>query len=185
MGKVEYISCGLVSNGALSSEGRMFLWGVMNEKYIDEPTQIDMKNVISLALGGSSNYFAVNSKGELYQILDFEQGKYFRMKRIENIPSIKSINCGVDHVIALTEHRTLYGWGSNKYGQITDGDKNMPYIQSPVLIEHLNSVNKVVCGSYHTVILSPKSVQTASLSSNSISSSVDVPDEAPDLNPKK
>lgn len=41
-----------------------------------------MKNVISIALGGSSNYYAVNSRGEVYQILDFQQGKYFKMKKI-------------------------------------------------------------------------------------------------------
>ena len=30
MGKVEHISSGLLLNGALSSEGRMYIWGVLN-----------------------------------------------------------------------------------------------------------------------------------------------------------
>ena len=61
-----------------------------------------MKSVTSISFGGSAFNFAVNSRGEVYQIFDFEQGKYFRMKKIENLPSIKAISSGIEHVIALT-----------------------------------------------------------------------------------
>ena len=135
LGRIDQISAGLTLNAVLTSEGRVYLWGVLNEKYIFEPTLVDIKNMVEVALGGSNFNFVVNSKGEVYEILDFEQGKYFRTRKVEGLPCVKAMSCGVEHAVALTEGKMIYGWGSNKYGQI--GDSQMAqsgYTQPPTLI---------------------------------------------------
>ena len=71
----------------------------------------------------------------------------------------------------------MYGWGSNKYNQVSDNDKSMlQHFQSPVLISHIQSANKVICGSYHTIVLTSKPT-CPNHATKSINSSIDVPDE--------
>lgn len=83
----------------------------------------------------------------------------------------------MDYAIALAESKQLYGWGSNKYNQVSDHDKSMlQHFQSPVLISHICSANKIVCGSYHTIVLTSKPTSSTP-SIKSINSSIDVPDE--------
>lgn len=69
----------------------------------------------------------------------------------------------------------MYGWGNNKYSQISDNDKSLQYFQSPVLISHIVFANKVICGSYHTIVLTSKPLSNVSIKSTT--SSIEIPDE--------
>lgn len=39
------------------------------------------------------------------------------------MPQIKNIYCGVNYTIAISESRQLFGWGNNKYGQLSGPTK--------------------------------------------------------------
>lgn len=67
MGTVEQISSGLTSNAILTNDGKVYVWGVFKDLIIEEPTLINIKNVIEVRLGGEYDCL-LNAKGEVYQL---------------------------------------------------------------------------------------------------------------------
>ncbi|CAG2170781.1 unnamed protein product, partial [Oppiella nova] len=71
---------------------------------------------------------------------DLEQSDiYFKPRLItinESIETIfEQICCGENHTLVLTTNGQVYGWGSNKCGQIGCGSRDMDTISTPINIE--------------------------------------------------
>lgn len=54
-------------NAALTSEGRVYIWGVFQDTVINEPTSLELRNIIEVCLGGEYNCL-LTAKGEVYQL---------------------------------------------------------------------------------------------------------------------
>ncbi|KAK9747383.1 Regulator of chromosome condensation (RCC1) repeat [Popillia japonica] len=65
-----------------------------------------------------------------------------------------SVSLGLGHVLALTEHGEVYGWGKNEYKQVCDTSES--YIQQPRLIESLKVQRSVgiCCGPMQSFVWS-------------------------------
>ena len=86
--------------------------------------------------------WGVNTSGQLgrgYKSGINDYSKPEKLKSFEN-KKINQISCGELHTIILTDDGLLYGWGSNKYGQI--GIENIDYILEPKEIDFF-SENKI------------------------------------------
>lgn len=64
---------------------------------------------------------------------------------------IKLISIGHEHLMILTKFG-LYGLGSSSYGQLGLGSKIL-FSRYPILLDFSIRIQKVVCGSYHTLAL--------------------------------
>ena len=76
--------------------------------------------------------------------------------QIEN-KEINSIVCGLNHVIVTTKS-LLYGWGSNRYGQLNPFS-NEPYYQMIQLDYIRNSIVYMIkCSGLGTVVIHRKKI---------------------------
>ena len=72
---------------------------------------------------------------------------------LETESPIKSISCGLNYTITLTEKNDCYGWGFNKYNQLGLKDNILHWTwNSPQKLNLLN-IRSVSCGGYHTIAL--------------------------------
>ena len=66
-----------------------------------------------------------------------------------------SVGLGATHTVVVNEHQSVFGWGSNKFGQLGIEGREEEYT-SPHLIESLSTKNikSVACGGFHTICIS-------------------------------
>ena len=64
---------------------------------------------------------------------------------------IKSISCGVNYTIVLTEKNDCYGWGFNIFNQLGLGDRRYSWHLPQKL--YVSNIKSVSCGGYHTIVL--------------------------------
>lgn len=59
-------------------------------------------------------------------------------------------------VIAMTKDGALFGWGYNGHGNLGLGHVNSPVLAPTKIQQNITGIKmkKVVCGSYHTLVLS-------------------------------
>lgn len=76
--------------------------------------------------------------------------------QIEGLTNVKSVSCGSEHSVALTEDCMVYSWGSGDGGLLGHG--NTQKLTRPKLVETLRNevISSVVCGGLHTLALSKK-----------------------------
>ncbi len=69
--------------------------------------------------------------------------------------NVVRIAAGKCHVLALTYKGALYGWGSNKYGQLALSPKRAPEVKIPQLIAEESGVKmqQVFAGKYYTLAI--------------------------------
>jgi hypothetical protein len=130
-------------------------YGVIKE-YISEERIIDIccsaKHSILLTQRGKVNEYLVNeyereNRGK-YICFKSKSFKYLTFKN----EKIVMISCGLGHSLALTENGRLFGWGSNRYGQL---GVNVKHSSEPIIIELNDSkIKKISCGLYHSLLLS-------------------------------
>lgn len=120
--------------------------------------EINIDNVLLVKSGAF--HTIINTKTGLYSFgnnlfgqLGIEE-KYllyvFTPTKINIKLKIKDISCGDHHTILLTDKGDIYGFGSNKYGQlgIDNYDEDVTY---PIKINLFNVLN-ICCGDNHTVV---------------------------------
>ena len=153
----------------------------MQKSRIFTPTVIsefDRKNNrISKVFCGKTFTIFLNKKDELYStgINDLNQcgidnrtviNEYLCYDivtpiKIEMFMRMKIINvsCGESHVLAITEDnciKTLFSWGSNRFGQLGQGiqtKQSMPTIVNYFLHYNNSEVFQVSCGAFHSLAL--------------------------------
>ena len=86
----------------------------------------------------------MNKRGILYRVYEWgaKNGKYFLKKKKKIMTGVEKI---YDGRFVLKKDHTLWGWGSNKYGELGKGDKK--YRKQPVKI--LSDVLYVSIGKSH------------------------------------
>ncbi len=67
-----------------------------------------------------------------------------------------AISCGAYHSTALTESGRVFNWGQNSKNQLGDGLTGHRYLPSKVNFMDGVIIKKIVCGYYHSLVLSNK-----------------------------
>ena len=65
---------------------------------------------------------------------------------------ITQISCGNDHTLALNITGQVFSWGSNRFGQLGSGQRDLDIPQSVPLPDNV-FVKQISCGDYHSLVL--------------------------------
>jgi len=72
-------------------------------------------------------------------------------QRINGVPPIHSVSCGLTHVAAIDLNKNLWTWGWNHYGQLGYGHSQLS--SKPEKITELPAILEISCGANHTLAL--------------------------------
>ena len=160
---------GLFSHKGGMQKSRVFTPTIISEFY-------NKNNNIKKVFCGKTFTIFLNKKDELYStgINDLNQcginnrtviNEYLCNDivtpiKIEMFMRMKIINvfCGESHVLAITEEnciKTLFSWGSNRFGQLRQGiqtKNSIPKIVNYFLYYSNSEVFQVSCGAFHSLV---------------------------------
>ncbi|XP_040568701.2 LOW QUALITY PROTEIN: E3 ubiquitin-protein ligase HERC2-like [Lepeophtheirus salmonis] len=130
--------------------------------------KVECGSQFSVCLTRSGSVFTWG-KGDYHRLGHGTEDHVRRPKKVASLQSKKviSIATGSLHCVACTDQGEVYTWGDNDEGQLGDGSTNA--IQRPRLVASLQGkkINKVACGSAHTLAWSTnKSIATSTLPSH-------------------
>lgn len=127
------ISTGMSHNLALDSNGRVWFWGVeSNEdgwptRYITSPIQVSGLPEITAISAGAYHSLALDKNGNVWawghngagQLGEGTQDPLSDTPvQVLGLTAVKSISAGSGSNLALKSDGTVWGWGSNSYGQL-------------------------------------------------------------------
>ncbi|CAI2170616.1 3048_t:CDS:1 [Funneliformis geosporum] len=126
----------------------------------------------SLAVENENGYIYSFGKGAFGELGCGESVKETggRGIRIKGVEGVEKVACGLRHVICLNKKGNCFGWGSNKFGQLTKFDKDNVIVEENnksvrrkkkniffdpirIFLDLDLRVIDVACGQYHTVLL--------------------------------
>lgn len=152
---------------AISPSGEVWEWGENNESSmgigkktcgVSLPTQLKIEGVseiTSAVLGGGVSLW-VTSTGALYGSGSdsFDQLGYggetgsseraFTPKLISGVSKVIEAAAGAESSYALESNGTVWGWGSNRYGQLGNGTSSTKYFKTPAEVPGLTNVVSIV-----------------------------------------
>lgn len=67
----------------------------------------------------------------------YEQGGQLPAK-VEGLTGVISLAAGRNHVLAMTQNMTVYGWGDNSHGQLGVDPETTPYSSTPIQAPKIN-----------------------------------------------
>ena len=142
--RVCQLVCGGLHTGALTLDGRLFTWGCNDDEVLGRAGGESTPGVVEGALlgkrvvmasAGDSHMTALTSEGQVYAwgtykdsngYIDPDAKPESQPRKIDatptlvrNLPKIKCIASGGDHVLALSDDGyEVYGWGNGEKGQL-------------------------------------------------------------------
>ncbi|OEF98131.1 RCC1 domain-containing protein [Desulfuribacillus alkaliarsenatis] len=113
----------------------------------------------------NNNSYAVTAEGEVYSWGVNQHGKLgigrddlsdegraVIPEKIPNFTNVKTLATGSDHIIALKNDGTVWGWGRNNMGQLGQGHTE-PHFISPVQISGLDNVKEIYAGNNFSMVV--------------------------------
>lgn len=150
MDGVVSVSVGAWMTAAVKADGTLWTWGANHYGHLGNggvtnavgrynwdcltvPTQV-MEDVLSVSVGGNF-CAAVKTDGTLWtwglsedgHLGDGDEGNVTVLgRRLQNVPKqimegVASVSCGSYHTLAVKKDGSLWGWGSNRYGELGNG----------------------------------------------------------------
>lgn len=173
--KFNEVACGWDFTAAILENKNLLVWGSnvyqqiglgKNVKQINNPTVYENIQAVKIACGlrhllvltAESTVMVCGSgtKGQL-GLVD-ETGSAIRQSDLQIIPSLNNIvdvACGQYHSLVLHKNkRTVYGWGNNKYGQLSFAPDVNVQLLTPVKLSFdvSSDIFSLKAGWTHTVI---------------------------------
>ncbi|KAF9586185.1 hypothetical protein BGW38_008810 [Lunasporangiospora selenospora] len=164
------ISAGGLHNMALTSEGKLWSWGVNDQKtlarsgdeYVPLPVEgLEDVKVVKVACSDSMTV-ALTEEGQVYTWGTFRSAEgilgHSKSAEVQEAPSIVSglekvvdIATGTDHVLALTSSGRVYSWGNGQQMQLGRRivSRRMLNGVTPESVG-IKGIAKVGAGSYHS-----------------------------------
>ncbi|WP_303968692.1 Ig-like domain-containing protein [Sporosarcina ureae] len=165
------IAAGDYHSLAVDDNGHVWSWGrnkygqvgmkpdKMGETIV--PERIASLNGIIAVSAGSEHSVALQDNGNVWTWGSNEYGQLgngettninFEPKLVPGLTSIMEISAGNNHTVALKQDRTsMFAWGSNSYGQLGDGGREMKLL--PVLLEGIQDIKNIAAGDNHTSVI--------------------------------
>jgi len=176
--KFKYVAVGLNHIIAITIEGKAFAWGKNTEaqlglgyisKSVYKPTLVEVASKKFTMAAASATFSALlTDSGEVWVFGSGESGclganpkklKYSIQtpQMINNIPAMKYISCGNQHMASITTCGDVYVWGNNSNGRLGIGGKSKT-LPSPTRVQFserkiFQKFQQVACGFLHTVLL--------------------------------
>ncbi len=170
--KISQVSCGNNHTGAITEDGRLYMWGWNDHGQLGDNTVIytfttslikikGNPKIVQVSCGRDRTY-AVTESGRLYawgdnfnDHLGTETPECKMVKKptrvnIKGNQRIIQVSCGGSHAGAITEDGELYMWGWNEYGQLGDGSKISKKKPVKIKIKGNPRITQVACGGTHT-----------------------------------
>lgn len=140
-------SCGKNTNGQL---GLGHSWEIAYPAIVP-----DLKSKISLVKSFKETNYAVTTNNEIFSWPYDKSTVNFKPRKIpfERKQTVVQISCGNNFTFFLSVHGTLYGFGSNKYGELGLGDnqnRDKPEILNS-LFESGERITHICCGFKHSI----------------------------------
>ncbi|XP_023218340.1 E3 ubiquitin-protein ligase HERC2-like isoform X1 [Centruroides sculpturatus] len=114
--------------------------------------KVECGSQFSVALTASGSVFTWG-KGDYHRLGHGTDDHVRRPRKVATLQGKKVISIAVGslHCVACTDNGEVYTWGDNDEGQLGDGTTNA--IQRPRLVSSLQGkkINRVACGSAHTI----------------------------------
>ena len=73
--------------------------------------------------------------------------------QVDGITGVTAIGAGYDYSLALKNDGTVWGWGSNRFGQLGQGSATPPEAQFPLQVQGLAGVMAIAAGGWHALAL--------------------------------
>ena len=167
IGKISKISAGLSLSGFISDDKFIFLFGSEKNSNIKELHQYNIeellkeKNILIKDFQIGKNFAEIltnngivltagdNSLGQLGRISSQNINENISFKKVDLPEKINNISVGYEFTYAISETKKIYAWGSNKYGQIPEYNKNI--CDQPLYLKKISSLHPslISCGGYH------------------------------------
>ena len=167
IGKISKISAGLSMSGFISDNKFIFLFGSDKNDSMKELHKFNIedlvkeKNVLIKDFQIGKNFAVIltnngivltagdNSLGQLGRISSHNSDENISFKKVDLPEKILSISVGYDFTYAISETKKVYAWGSNKYGQIPEYNKNI--CDQPLFLKKITNLHPslISCGGYH------------------------------------
>jgi alpha-tubulin suppressor-like RCC1 family protein len=162
---------------ALTSEGRVWVWGDNNYGQLGDETKTDrsrpvvvrgLEGVVAIA-AGQNHCLALLDDGRVFgwgynnynQVAEKEHGTTILTPVEITVLDTKGI-CAIfsgsksDHSFAVASDGTVWSWGQNNYGQASDSDINGGTISVPKQVEGLEGIGSAAAGLGHSLATSRK-----------------------------
>lgn len=126
------------------------------------PTKVESIHTEITFVGcGASHTCCVDINGDIWVFGSNEQGQLglgnnlpqYYPKKLDFTFNIIEISCGKAHTVCLDNDSNVWSFGCNTDGQLGMGYNGIHQISSPQKIKELENIQKVKCGSFHTICL--------------------------------
>lgn len=168
--QVEMISCGARHTMVLDSNHHVWVIGSNSEGELgflkrtrpqEQFTKLSSKEFNSVHCGEEFSVL-LDMEGNLYSCGSNKFGKLGKNisddfvdnieEKLKNIPKIKQLSCGEDHVLCLDYDGNVWSFGCGINGRLGHGDCN--FRRSPQKIRSFNeNILKVVCGGKYSICI--------------------------------
>lgn len=165
--KIGKIAAGTCHSGCLVNN-QVYLWGTCgNSKQMQfkKPVLVEGEfDAVNFVLGDFLTVL-LSSKGDVFTFGDNIDGQMANALQSNVIPKRVNlpyktdyIDCGLNHVIALSKHK-IFSWGSNRRGQIHPRS-SQPFFDSPIELEWITDSMPfaIHCGPQQTYLISKKPI---------------------------
>ena len=161
------VSCGNNHTGAVTEDGRLYMWGHNSVGQLGDGTTENRKIpvlikingnpwIVKVACGGRHTG-VVTSEGKLYMWGDNSWGQLGAVtgknKPILIKERIVQVSCGGRHTGAVTAEGKLYMWGINNRSQLGDGTTTDRELPTLIKIKGNPKIVQVSCGTNYTGVV--------------------------------
>ena len=153
------VSCGEDITGFVTSEGKLYVCGLVNVGDMlllnsgwptILPSLKNYHNIIQVSCHNQRMMAFVTDTGECYlDNLDTIDGRHFQKLKVPGY--IIQVSCGLDHLACITDTGCCYVWGENYAGQL--GIPEIHRTDVPVPLQFYKKIVKVSCGSGYTAFI--------------------------------
>ncbi|MGI6166243.1 MAG: RCC1 domain-containing protein [Limnochordia bacterium] len=178
LGDIILIAGGPKHIAAVDATGSVWTWGSNDcgqlgyqsdsKNYV--PIRVNgLEDIVTVALG-ANHTIALDSGGTVWAWGDNSLGQlgnalatmddYSIPVPVADLTNIVSIAAGAEHSVALQSDGTVWTWGSNRCGQLGQGDMEQDYSYQPVPVVGLSAA-VIGTGEGHTIIVVAESAATS------------------------
>lgn len=169
--KIIAITAGDNHTLAVDESGQVWAWGrnkygQIGQDHVTYPNSIipqrvlGMTDIVAVA-AGMEHSIALKRDGSVWTWGNNAYGQLgngettninITPRIVPGLNNIMEIAAGDNHTLALKKDRTtIWAWGSNSYGQLGDGGRDMKL--SPVQMEDIRDVKMISAGDNHTIVI--------------------------------